>query len=267
MLDSVLLGDRSVMELLNANYTFVNERLARHYGIPDIYGDQFRRVTVTGGIRGGLLGQGSILTATSYPNRTSPVVRGKWILETLLGSPPPPPPPNVPALPEAEGEGKVLSMRERLSEHRANPACASCHARMDPLGFALENFDATGKWRTLESTGPADKTRNPIDARGQLADGTQFDGVKGLRQVLNEHSGEFVYRVTERLLTYALGRGSAWYDAPSIRAVVAQAKKDDYRFSSLLMGIVESPPFQMRLPQTADAPVQTARSGKSSGGN
>jgi hypothetical protein len=256
LLDNVLLGDRSVLELLNANYTFVNERLARHYGIPDVYGDQFRRVTVTDGIRGGLLGQGSILTLTSYPTRTSPVVRGKWILETLLGSPPPPPPPDVPALPEAEGAGKVLSMRERLSEHRKNPACASCHARMDPLGFSLENFDATGKWRTVESTGPADKTRNPIDASGQLADGTKFDGAKGLREVLLEHSGEFVYRMTERLLTYALGRGSDWYDAPAIRAAVSEAKKDDYRFSSLLMGIVQSAPFQMRMSQSIEAQAQ-----------
>jgi hypothetical protein len=266
LLDNVLLGDRSVLELLNANYTFVNERLARHYGIPDVYGDQFRRVTVTDGIRGGLLGQGSILTATSYPNRTSPVVRGKWILETLLGSPPPPPPPDVPALPEAEATGKVLSMRERLSEHRKNPACAGCHARMDPLGFALENFDATGKWRTVESTGPADKSRNPIDASGQLADGTKFDGATGLRQVLLEHSDQFVYRMTERLLTYALGRGSDWYDAPAIRAAVSEAKKDDYRFSSLLMGIVQSTPFQMRLSQSLDSQAEhrsaTNRTGK-----
>jgi hypothetical protein len=259
LLDNVLLGDRSVLELLNANYTFVNERLARHYGIPDVYGDQFRRVTVTDGIRGGLLGQGSILTLTSYPTRTSPVVRGKWILETLLGSPPPPPPPDVPALPEAEATGKVLTMRERLSEHRKNPACAGCHARMDPLGFSLENFDATGKWRSVESTGPADKSRNPIDASGQLADGTKFDGAKGLRQVLLEHSGEFVYRMTERLLTYSLGRGSEWYDAPAIRASVNQAKKDDYRFSALLMGIVQSAPFQMRLSQTIDAQVQSPK--------
>ncbi len=149
--------------------------------------------------------------------------------------------------------GKVLTMRERLSEHRKNPACASCHARMDPLGFALENFDATGKWRTVESTGPADKTRNPIDASGQLADGTKFEGAKGLRAVLLEHSGEFVYRMTERLLTYALGRGSEWYDAPAIRAAVNEAKKDDYRFSSLLMGIVQSAPFQMRLSQSIDS--------------
>ncbi len=262
LLENVLLGDRSVLELLNANYTFVNERLARHYGIPDVYGDQFRRVSVNGGIRGGLLGQGSILTGTSYPNRTSPVVRGKWILETLLGSPPPPPPPNVPALPEPEATGKVLSMRERLSEHRKNPACAGCHARMDPLGFALENFDATGKWRITESNGPADKTHNPIDASGQLADGTKFDGASGLRQVLLEHSGEFVYRMTERLLTYALGRGSDWYDAPAIRGAVNEAKKDDYRFSALLMGIVQSTPFQMRLSQHGDSQVQTAQLSK-----
>jgi hypothetical protein len=259
LLENVLLGDRGVLELLNANYTFVNERLARHYGIPDVYGDQFRRVTVTDGIRGGLLGQGSILTLTSYPTRTSPVVRGKWILETLLGSPPPPPPPDVPALPEAEATGKVLSMRERLSEHRKNPACAGCHARMDPLGFALENFDATGRWRITESAGPADKSHNPIDASGQLADGTKFDGAMGLRAVLLEHSGEFVYRMTERLLTYALGRGSEWYDAPAIRAAVNQAKKDDYRFSSLLIGIVQSPPFQMRLSQNVDAQVQSPK--------
>jgi mono/diheme cytochrome c family protein len=259
LLENVLLGDRSVLELLNANYTFVNERLARHYGIPDVYGDQFRRVTVTDGIRGGLLGQGSILTLTSYPTRTSPVVRGKWILETLLGSPPPPPPPDVPALPEAEATGKVLTMRERLSEHRKNPACAGCHARMDPLGFSLENFDATGKWRMVESTGPADKSRNPIDASGQLADGTKFDGARGLRQVLLEHSDEFVYRMTERLLTYALGRGSEWYDAPAIRAAVNGAKKDDYRFSALLMGIVQSAPFQMRMSQNVDTEAQAVQ--------
>jgi hypothetical protein len=252
LLDTVLLGDRSVLELLNANYTFVNERLARHYGIPDVYGDQFRRVAVSDGIRGGLLGQGSILTATSYPNRTSPVKRGQWILETLLGSPPAPPPPDVPALPEAEATGKVVGMRERLSEHRKNVACAGCHSRMDPLGFALENFDATGKWRTTESNGPTDITHNPIDASGELADGTKFVGASGLRKVLQEHSSEFVYRMTERLLTYSLGRGSDWYDAPAIRAAVKSAKKDDYRFSSLLTGIVQSTPFQMRMSQETE---------------
>jgi hypothetical protein len=159
-------------------------------------------------------------------------------------------------------------MRERLSEHRTNPACAGCHSRMDPLGFALENFDATGKWRTVESTGPADKSRNPIDASGQLADGTKFDGARGLRQVLQEHSGEFVYRMTERLLTYALGRGSDWYDAPTVRAAVRDAKKDDYRFSALLVGIVQSTPFQMRLSQNNDVSrVPSPQTSKSNGGN
>jgi len=256
LLENVLLGDRSVLELLNANYTFVNERLARHYGIPGVYGSQFRRVSVTDGIRGGLLGQGSILTVTSYPNRTSPVLRGKWILDTLLGSPPAPPPPDVPALPEAEATGKILSVRERLSEHRKNPACAGCHARMDPLGFALENFDATGKWRVGESTGPADLLLHPIDASGQLEDGTKFQGIAGLKQMLQEHSDEFVYTMTERLLTFSLGRGVDWYDAPSIRAAVRAAQKDDYRFSTLLMSIVESPPFQMRMSQGSEHAVE-----------
>jgi hypothetical protein len=259
LLQSVLLGNQSVLELLNAKYTFVNERLARHYGIPNIYGDQFRRVEVNDGIRGGLLGQGSILTATSYPNRTSPVLRGKWILETILGSPPPPPPPNVPALPEA-GEGhKVLSVRERLSEHRANPACASCHVRMDPLGFALENFDATGRWRTVETNGPADLMPQPIDAAGQLPDGTKFDGVIGLRQILNERSDQFVYTMTENLLTFALGRGADWYDAPVIRDALRAARKDDYHFDTLVTTIVSSRPFQMRmsqLPENAAQPLK-----------
>jgi hypothetical protein len=259
LLQSVLLGNQSVLELLNAKYTFVNERLARHYGIPNIYGDQFRRVEVNDGIRGGLLGQGSILTATSYPNRTSPVLRGKWILETILGSPPPPPPPNVPALPEA-GEGhKVLSVRERLSEHRANPACASCHVRMDPLGFALENFDATGRWRTVETNGPADLLPQPIDAEGQLPDGTKFDGVIGLRQILNERSDQFVYTMTENLLTFALGRGADWYDAPVVRDALRAARKDDYHFDTLVTAIVSSRPFQMRmsqLPENAAQPLE-----------
>jgi hypothetical protein len=213
-------------------------------------------VEVNDGIRGGLLGQGSILTATSYPNRTSPVLRGKWILETILGSPPPPPPPNVPALPEA-GEGhKVLSVRERLSEHRANPACASCHVRMDPLGFALENFDATGRWRTVETNGPADLLPQPIDAEGQLPDGTKFDGVIGLRQILNERSEQFVYTFTENLLTFALGRGADWYDAPVIRNALRAARKDDYHFDTLVTAIVSSRPFQMRMSQLPENAAQ-----------
>jgi cytochrome c551/c552 len=266
-LEDVLLGDRSVLELLNANYTFVNERLARHYGIAGVYGDQFRRVKVTDGIRGGLLGQGSILTATSYPTRTSPVLRGKWILDTLLGSPPPPPPPDVPALPEATATGKVLSVRERLSEHRKNPACAGCHARMDPLGFALENFDASGKWRTAESAGPADYAPQVIDASGQLPDGTKFDGVAGLRHMLQERSDQFVYAMTEKLLTFALGRGADWYDAPAIREVVRAGQKDDYRFFSLVTSIVNSTPFKMRMSQGTENSVQHSaqRRGKLAG--
>ena len=252
LLQNVLLSDQSVLELLNAKYTFVNERLARHYGIPGVYGDQFRRVELNDGIRGGLLGQGSILTATSYPNRTSPVLRGKWILDTLLGSPPPPPPPDVPALPEA-GEGvKVLSVRERLAEHRKNPACASCHARMDPLGLGLENFDATGRWRTVETNGPADLSPQKIDASGQLQDGTKFEGVAGLRQILNERSDQFVYTFTEKLFTFALGRGADWYDAPAIRDAVRAAQKDGYRFSTLVTAIATSRPFQMRMSQTSE---------------
>ncbi len=263
LLQSVLLSDRSVLDLLNAKYTFVNERLARHYDIPGVYGDQFRRVEVSDGVRGGLLGQGSILTATSYPNRTSPVLRGKWILDTLLGSPPPPPPPDVPALPEAGEGAKVLSVRERLSEHRKNPVCSSCHSRMDPLGFALENFDATGRWRTVEANGPADLNPQKIDASGQLQDGTKFDGVTGLRQVLNERSDQFVYTLTERLLTFALGRGADWYDAPAIRAAVRAAQKNNYRFSTLVTAIVSSRPFQMRMSQAAgDRTAQTVEDTK-----
>jgi hypothetical protein len=260
LLQSVLLGDRSVLELLNAKYTFVNERLAKHYGIPGVYGDEFRRVEVNDGIRGGLLGQGSILTATSYPTRTSPVLRGKWILEAILGSPPPPPPPDVPALPEAGEGGKVLSVRERLTEHRKNPACASCHTRMDPLGFALENFDASGRWRTEETNGPADLSPQPIDASAQLPDGTKFAGVSGLRRILEERSDQFVYTMTEKLLTFALGRGADWYDAPAIRDAVRAAQKDDYRFATLVTSIVSSRPFQMRMSETADdAPRHSAQ--------
>jgi cytochrome c5 len=245
-LSNVLLGDRNVLELLNANYTFLNERLARHYGIEGVYGNQFRKVTLTDGVRGGLLGQGGILTATSYPNRTSPVLRGQWILDNILGNPPPPPPPNVPRL-DDEANANVLSMRERMAAHRANPACAGCHARMDPLGLALENFDATGRWRAGERLSPADLKLQPIDAAGELTDGTKFDGVAGLKRVLLDHSDEFVYNMTERLLIYALGRGSEWYDAPVLRAAVRTAKKDDYRFSSLVLSIAKSTPFQMRM--------------------
>jgi hypothetical protein len=246
LLDYVLLGDHNLTELLSGNYTFVNERLARHYGIPDVYGSEFRKVTVADGIRGGLLGQGGILTATSYPNRTSPVLRGQWILNNILGSPAPPPPPNVPRL-DDEANAGTLSMRERMAAHRANAVCAGCHARMDPLGLALENFDAVGKWRAGERLSLSDLTLQPIDARGELADGTKFDGVVGLKKALQQHSEEFVYTMADRLFIYALGRGTEWYDAPAIRAAVSASKKDDYRFSTLVLSVVKSTPFQMRM--------------------
>ncbi len=238
-LDSQLREDRSVTDLLTANYTFVNERLARHYGIPNIYGSHFRRVTFADENRGGLLGQGSILTVTSYATRTSPVVRGKWLLENILGAPPPAPPPNVPNLPDSGAEGKLASMRERMEQHRKNPACASCHAQMDPLGFALENFDAIGKWRTTS------EAHTPIDASASLADGTTFDGPSELRKLLLARRDNFVLTVTEKLLTYALGRGAEYYDRPAIRKIVREAASHDDRWSSLVLGITKSVPFQM----------------------
>jgi len=237
--ESMLREDRSVVDLLDADYTFLNERLARHYGIPNVYGNHFRRVTLDHEERRGLLGKGSILTATSYANRTSPVLRGKWVLENILGTPPPPPPPNVPELEAATRDGKPLTMRQRMEEHRANPACAACHARMDPLGFALENFDAIGGWRDTEAG-------TPIDASGVLPDGTRFEGASGLREILLSRREEFVRNVTEKLLTYALGRGIEYYDAPSVRSIMREAAPGDYRWSSLIVGIVKSTPFQMR---------------------
>jgi hypothetical protein len=237
--ESMLREDRSVVDLLDADYTFLNERLARHYGIPNIYGNHFRRVALSNEERRGLLGKGSILTATSYANRTSPVLRGKWVLENILGTPPPPPPPNVPELQEATQEGKTLTMRQRMEKHRANPACAVCHTRMDPLGFALENFDAIGGWRATEANAP-------IDASGVLPDGTQFQGASGLRKVLLSRRQEFVGTVTEKLLTYALGRGTEYYDAPAARSIMRESAPDNYSWSSLILGIVKSTPFQMR---------------------
>jgi len=240
-LESILRENRSVLDLLTANYTFVNERLAKHYGIPNVIGSWFRRVTLPeGSPRGGLLGQGSILTITSYANRTSPVLRGKWVLENLLAAPPPPPPPNVPAL-KTEGPepGKTLTMREAMVQHRANPACAGCHARMDPIGFAMENFDAVGKWRDRDS-------ENRIDASGALADGTTFEGMPGLRKLLVDRSGEFVSAVAEKLLMYAVGRNLQYYDASMVREIVRGAAPSNYTLSSLVLGVVKSVPFQMR---------------------
>ena len=239
--ESQVRDDQSVLDLLRADYTFLNARLARHYGIPNVYGNHFRRVTVDGRGRGGLLGQGSILTATSYPNRTSPTKRGLWVLENLLGSPPPPPPAVVPGLPDADHPdgGRSLSMRERMEVHRTSPVCASCHVLMDPLGFSLENFDGIGAWRTAEGG-------TPIDATSTLPDGFRFEGPSGLRDVLLGRQERFVETVTEKLLTYALGRGVEYYDAPAVRQIAGDAAESDYRWSSLIVGIVDSTPFQMR---------------------
>ena len=239
--ESQMRDDRSVLDLLRSDHTFLNARLARHYGIPNVYGNHFRRVTVAGHGRGGLLGQGSILTATSYPNRTSPTKRGLWVLENLLGSPPPPPPPDVPGLPDADHPDaeRSLSMRERMDVHRTSPVCASCHVRMDPLGFSLENFDGIGAWRTTEGG-------TPIDASSTLPDGASFEGPSGLRDLLLGQEERFVETVTEKLLTYALGRGVEYYDGPAVRKITRDAAASDYRWSQVILGIVESTPFQMR---------------------
>jgi len=240
-LNSILRENRSVLELLTANYTFLNERLASHYRIPNVQGSYFRRVTLpAGSLRGGLLGQGSILTVTSYAARTSPVVRGKWVLENLLASPPPPPPPNVPALKTESAEpGKTLTMREAMVRHRASPVCASCHAQMDPIGLALENFDAVGKWRDSDAGAP-------IDTSGVLPNGNKIDGLAGLKRALLAKPEQFASAVTEKLLMYAVGRNLQYYDVPAVRAIVRAAARDDYRFSAIVMGIVKSAPFQMR---------------------
>jgi hypothetical protein len=235
---SVLTEDRSVLDLLTADFTFVNERLAQHYGIPDVYGTRFRRVAIVDEARKGVLGQGSILALTSHAERTSPVVRGKWILENLLGLSVPPPPPDVPPLkPAQEGEQK-RTMREQMADHRANPVCAACHKTLDPIGFALENFDAVGAWRSQEAG-------KPIDATGELADGTKVDGVVALRQAILSRQEVFVQTVTEKLLTYALGRGLDYRDMPAVRAIVRESRKNNYRLSSLILGVVESTPFRM----------------------
>jgi hypothetical protein len=246
--EAVMRDDRSVVELLDADYTFLNERLARHYGIPFVHGDHFRRVTLPAdSARGGLLGQGSILSVTSHPNRTSPVVRGKWILENILGVSPPAPPPDVPELVEPEHLATAVSMRDRMTAHRANPACASCHRMMDPLGLALENFDQAGRWRIVEeSFDSRSASFVPIDTAGTLPDGTTFEGAAELRSVLVNRSDRFVATMTEKLLTYALGRGLESYDMPAIRTITREAARDDHRFSALVLGVVRSLPFQMR---------------------
>jgi mono/diheme cytochrome c family protein len=254
-LASTLQEDRSVLDLLRADYTFVNERLARHYGIPGIYGSRFRRVTLTNlDQRGGLLGNGSILAATSYPDRTSPVLRGKWLLDNIFGTPPPPPPPGVSTtLQEPQAGSLPPTIRERLAQHRQSAVCASCHSTIDPPGFALENFDAIGGWRTIDESGTG------VDASGSTVSGEKIEGLAGLRRVLLEQPGQFPSTVTEKLLAYALGRRLEYYDRPAVRRIVRDAAGDDYRWSSLIMGIVKSPTFLMRAPQAASARLDNGR--------
>ena len=256
LVDSVIRENRSVLDLLRANYTFVNERLAKHYGIPNVYGSRFRKITFedtepaspnraeaqsaeAGQRRGGLLRQGSILLVTSYPTRTSPVIRGKWILDNVLGVPPPPPPASVPPLDDVKMAKRNASVRERLAEHRKNPTCAGCHKLTDPVGFALENYDAVGRWRTLEAG-------EPIDPSGTLFDGTDFRGVAGLQNAILKRPELFITTLSEKLMIFALGRGVAYYDAPALRKIVRDASAEDYRFSSIVMGVVNSTPFRMR---------------------
>jgi len=239
--ESVFRENRSVGDLLAGNYTFLNERLAKHYGVPNVRGSYFRRVTLPDGSpRGGLLGHGSVLTITSYSTRTSPVLRGKWVLENLLSAAPPPPPADIPAL-ETKGAapGEQLTMREAMTRHRASPACASCHARMDPIGFAMEHFDAVGRWRNTDGG-------QPIDAVGVFPDGTKFDGVAGLKRELLRHPEQFAGTVAERLLMYAVGRNLQYYDAPAVREILRGAAPGRYTLSSLVLGVVKSRPFLMR---------------------
>jgi hypothetical protein len=239
-ISSVFRENRSVLDLLRANYTFLNERLARHYGVPNIKGSYFRRVTFPeGGVRGGLLGQGSVLTITSYSTRTSPVLRGKWVLENLLSAAPPPPPADVPSLKTEAAPGKPLTLREAMIQHRAAPACAGCHARMDPIGFAMENFDAIGRWRERDGD-------QPIDATGVFPEGTKFEGIPGLKNELLRQPEQFVGTVAERLLMYAIGRNLQYYDAPTVRAVMRESEPANHTLASLVLGIVRSRPFQMR---------------------
>jgi hypothetical protein len=244
LFETIVLEDRNVLELMTADYTFLNERLAKHYGVPGVYGTQFRRVPVQAEYRKGILGHASILTLTSYANRTNPVNRGKYVLTNILGTPPPDPPPNVPPLNEAPG--RVMSMRERMEAHRSNVVCANCHKLMDPIGLSLENFDAVGRWRTSDDGAKID----PTDV---LYNGEKVDGPVALRQVILKHPDQFVRTMTENLMTYALGRGVDYFDMPIIRSIVKDSARNNYRFSSLVLGIVKSGPFQMRIRKPEDS--------------
>jgi cytochrome c5 len=248
--ESIIREDRTVLDLLSADYTFVNERLALHYGIPNVRGDQFRRVTLTDQNRWGLLGKGGVLLSTSYANRTAPVIRGAWILETVLGTPPAAPPPDVEAFPENKDGERAKTIRAIMEQHRSKPTCNACHGVMDPLGFALEHFDAIGEWRAQDRW-----AGTPIDASGELIDGTKVSGPADLRKALVKRGPQFVQTLTEKLMTYALGRSVDYYDMPTVRQIVRDAARDNYRFSSLVMGIVKSAPFQMRKVPDAEAPA------------
>ena len=255
-IENQLRGDHSITDLLTANYTFMNDRLAQHYQVPNVYGSHFRKVTFPNlDQRGGLLGQGSILMATSYPNRTSPVLRGKWLLDNLLGMAPPPPPGNVPPLKESGADGKPTSVRQRMEQHRQDPACAVCHVRMDPMGFALENYDAIGKWRSTSDG-------LPIDAAASLPDGTQFDGVPGLRNTLFKHRDQFAATFAQKLLTYALGRELDYHDQPAIRQIIRESAQDDYRWSSIILNIVKSTPFEMSIVKSQRSSPEQMRSSR-----
>jgi hypothetical protein len=243
----VFRDDRSVIDLLSANYTFLNERLARHYRVANVRGDQFRRVTLTDPNRFGLLGKASVLMVTAYPNRTSPVLRGSYILENLLGTPPAPPPPNVEAFQENKEGEQFKTIRQIMETHRANPTCNACHGVMDPLGFALENFDAIGTYRAVDSF-----TRTKIDTSGKLVDGTAVNGPADLRSALMAHPEQFVQTLTEKLATYALGRSIEYYDMPGIRTIVREAKATNYKFSSIVIGIVNAPAFRSSVVERAE---------------
>jgi hypothetical protein len=252
--ESQVLEDRSVVDLLRANYTYLNAELAKYYDVPGVYGGHFRRVTMSNPVRQGLLGHGSVLTVTSYADRTSVVLRGKWALATLLDAPPPPPPPNVPALPQNRPGAPPKSLRERMEQHRSNPVCATCHASMDPLGFALENFDATGRWRTTD-----DGAR--IDAVSQTPQGAKIEGPAGFRDYLLSRQDELIRTVTSKLLEYFLGRSLQAFDRPAVRTIVKNAQAADARWSAIILGIVESMPFQMTT-VAGDAAVNVSASNR-----
>ena len=263
--DSIIREDRNVLDLLTGNYTFVDERLAMHYGWPVIRGSQFRRVELTEDYRRGLLGKGALLTLTSVADRTSPVQRGKWVMSVLLGTPPPPPPPVVPQLSEtpAVTAGKLLTVRERMEMHRANPACMSCHQMIDPIGLALENFDVTGRWRTWDKTyaiSPAGVRIHtpgiPVDATTKLYDGTPLDGPASLRRGILNYSDAFISTLTEKLFAFAIGRRVEHFDMPAVRAITREAGKNDNRFSTLILGVIKSPAFLMNRAEPEPTAVQ-----------